>query len=174
MTNSHISIATTNDIPKLVSVINSAYRGQGSQKGWTSETDLFDGLRINIKTLTELMDNKNAVILKYVNDNVVLGCVYLQKQHSQIYLGLLSVSPDIQASGIGKQLLTAAEEYARENNYLKIVMTVITVRTELVDWYKRRGYKPTGEVKPFPVDSIDTPNQKLELFVLEKIVSKEL
>ena len=168
ITNPNILIAKIDDVPELVLLINKAYRGEGSKKAWTSETNLFDGLRTNENILTELFNDSNAIILKYLNDSgVIIGCVYLQKQESQIYLGLLSVSPDIQASGVGKQLLTAAEEYAKEQNYYKIVMTVITVRDELVAWYKRRGYHPIG-IKPFPQDKVNVPNQKLELFVLEK------
>ena len=169
ITNPNILIARTDDIPELVLLINKAYKGEGSKKAWTSETDLFDGLRTNENVLTELLSDENAIILKYINDKAIIGCVYLQKQESQIYLGLLSVSPDTQASGVGKQLLIAAEEYAQEQNCDKIVMTVITIRKELVEWYKRRGYYPTG-IKPFPQDKINVPNQQLELFVLEKKV----
>jgi N-acetylglutamate synthase-like GNAT family acetyltransferase len=168
ITNTNIFIAKTDDIPALVLLINKAYKGEGSKKAWTTERDLFDGLRTNENALTELLGDESAIILKYVNDHGgIIGCVYLQKQQSQIYLGLLSVLPDIQASGVGKQLLLAAEEYAREKNCNKIVMTVITIRRELVAWYKRRGYHLTG-IKSFPQDKVNTPNQPLELFVLEK------
>lgn len=81
--NPKISFAQITDVPALVSLINSAYRGDGSKKGWTFETDLFDGLRIDEKTLTELLSDKNAVILKYTNSNDITGCVYLQKQKAQ-------------------------------------------------------------------------------------------
>ena len=171
ISNPHISIAKTSDIPQLVSLINSAYRGDDSKKGWTTEAELFDGMRINEEVLTNILSNNDAVMLKYTNsDSAIIGCVYLEKQESQMYLGLLSVSPDIQASGIGKQLLAAAEEYAHERDCNKISMTVITIRTELVEWYQRRGYKPTGEIKQFPQDKVNTPNQRLELFVMEKEV----
>jgi N-acetylglutamate synthase-like GNAT family acetyltransferase len=167
ITNPNIFIAKTGDIPELVLLINKAYKGEGSKKAWTSESNLFDGLRTNENVLTELLSDENAIILKYVNDNgAIIGCVYLQKQESQIYLGLLGVLPDIQATDVGKQILIAAEEYAEEQKCNKIVMSVITIRHELVEWYKRRGYCPTG-VKP-PQDKVNIPNQKLELFILEK------
>jgi ribosomal protein S18 acetylase RimI-like enzyme len=171
ISNPHITIAETNDIPQIVSLINSAYRGEGSKKGWTSEAELFHGVRTNEEALMNILAENNAVMLKYKNDDeAIIGCVYLEKQDGKIYLGLLSVSPDIQASGVGKQLLTASEEYARVYGYDKISMTVITIRKELVEWYQRRGYKPTGEIKQFPEDKINTPNQRLELLVLEKEV----
>lgn len=167
-TNPNIFRAETGDIPALVLLINKAYKGEGSKRAWTSEGNLFDGLRTNENALTELLSDENAIMLKYVNDNgTIVGCVYLEKQDSQIYLGLLCVSPNIQASGIGKQLLIAAEEYAQEKNCNKIVLTVISIRHELVEWYKRHGYRPSG-IKSFPQDKVNIPNQQLELFILEK------
>ena len=167
-TSPNIFSAKTGDIPELVLLINKAYKGESSKRAWTSERNLFDGLRTNENALSELLGDENAIILKYVNDNgAIVGCVYLQKQESQIYLGLLCVSPDIQAAGIGKQLLIAAEEYAQKKNCNKIVLTVISIRHELVEWYKRNGYHQLG-IKPFPQDKINIPNQELELFILEK------
>jgi ribosomal protein S18 acetylase RimI-like enzyme len=140
ITNPNIFTAKLDDIPELVLLINKAYRGEGSKEAWTSERYLFDGLRINENVLTGLLRDEKAIILKYINDNgAIIGCVYLQKQESQIYLGLLSVLPDMQAAGVGKQLLIAAEEFAQEQNCHKIVMTVITIRHELVKWYERAG-----------------------------------
>jgi ribosomal protein S18 acetylase RimI-like enzyme len=169
ITNEYISIADLEDIDQLVKLINKSYRSDVAGKGWTSEKHLFNGVRTDKKTLLQLFTNKNAVILKYANDaNDIIGCVYLEKQDSQIYLGLLCVQPDSQASGIGRELLRAAEEYAFTQHCRKIVMTVISIRDELIAWYKRRGYTFTGEIKPFPVDSLNTPNQPLELLVLER------
>jgi ribosomal protein S18 acetylase RimI-like enzyme len=165
----HISVAQSEEIPALTNLINAAYRGEGSAKAWTTEKEFFDGVRTNEKALTKLLADENAVMLKYTDDSKrITGCVYLQKQDNKIYLGLLSVSPDAQASGVGKKLFQAADEYAYENNFNKITMTVISVRHELIAWYKRRGYKHTGEIIPFPEDEINTPNQPLELLVFEK------
>jgi N-acetylglutamate synthase-like GNAT family acetyltransferase len=166
-TNPNILIAQAENIQELVSLINKAYKGEGS-KGWTSETDIFVGSRIDKNELMELFSDENATILKYRDGNgAIVGCVYLQKQEKQMYLGLLSVSPDVQTSGVGKQLLIAAEEYAFGQNCDKIVLTVITIRHELVAWYKRRGYYSTG-TKLFPQNKAYTPNQQLELLALEK------
>src|SRR4051812_23664145 len=96
-TKPNILIAKTGDIPELVLLINKAYKGEGSKKAWTSERNLFDGLRTNENVLAELLSDENAIMLKYIDDNeAIIGCVYLQKQESQIYLGLLSVLPDVQ------------------------------------------------------------------------------
>lgn len=162
----------TNDIPGLVRLVNSAYRGEGSKKGWTTEADLLDGTRTDEENISYLMSDPNAVILKGLNGNEeIIACVYLHKQQGRLYLGMLSVSPDIQGGGIGKTLLAAADEHAIKNNCHSIFMTVISVRHELIAWYERHGYKKTGEKKPFPAgEKFGLQKQPLELIVLEKML----
>src|SRR5438046_1035423 len=97
ITNKHISIIGTDDIHQLVALINKSYRNEDASKGWTSEKHLFTGVRTDEKTLVQLLKNKNVIILKYTtNAEKIVGCVYLEKQESQIYLGLLSVDPEFQ------------------------------------------------------------------------------
>jgi ribosomal protein S18 acetylase RimI-like enzyme len=169
-----ITKATSEDIPSLLKVINAAYRGEASTKGWTTEAHLLVGeLRIDEASLLQLINNKNAAILIYTNDaREILGNVYLEKQNEKLYLGLFSVLPTAQSQGIGKQLLKAADEYATAQNCSLIYMTVISARHELIAWYMRHGYKQTGELKPFPVDErFGVPTQPLELMVLQKKLS---
>ena len=162
--------STSIDVPALVRLVNSAYRGEGSKKGWTTEADLLDGTRTDEANLSDLMSDTNVVILKCLNENEeIIASVYLQKQQGRLYLGMLSVSPDIQGGGIGKTLLAAADEHAIKNNCNSVFMTVISVRHELIAWYERHGYKKTGEKKPFPVgEKFGIQKQPLELIVLEK------
>src|SRR4030095_47166 len=105
--------ATFQDIPALVVLINSAYRGEDSKKGWTTEADLIRGeLRIDEPSLEALMKTDGTVFLKYLNEQEKLdGCVFIQKKSDGIYLGMLSVSPTQQAKGIGKQLMNEAEKH---------------------------------------------------------------
>lgn len=166
-----VSPATLEDVPLLVSLINSAYRGEVSKKGWTTEAELLEGeLRTDIPTLTEVMSRPHAVILKYTTaGRVIIGSVFLEKQERGLYLGMLSVSPLQQAGGIGKQLMQAAEVYAKENNCPCIFMNVISVRSELISWYERLGYQLTGETKPLPADNrFGVPTQPLEFAIMEK------
>lgn len=165
-----IEIATLKDIPSIEKLLNSAYRGEGSKKGWTTETDLIKGeVRTDSEELKQILSQKDSVFLKCIKNDELIGCVNLQKENQSIYLGMLSVNPDLQGSGTGKKLLLAAEEFAKQNMCNRIFMTVISVRTELIDWYKRNGYESTGETKPFPNDfKSGIPNQKLEFLVFEK------
>lgn len=168
-----ISIASKEDVQELAVLINSAYRGDASKKGWTTEADLLKGeLRTDISTLTDLIDNPQSVILKYTTaENVIAGSVYLEIQKKGLYLGMLTVSPLLQAAGIGRQILLAAEEYAKEKECPCIFMSVISVRHELIAWYERHGYKNSGETKPFPDDDqFGIPTQFLEFIIMEKIM----
>lgn len=166
-----VLIADEKDITPLVELMDSAYRGENSKQGWTSEADLFIGnKRTDETTVATLIKKPGAVFLKYLNEVGILeGCVLLHKKNNRIYLGMFSVSPSAQGKGIGKKLLAAADAYAREHNCASIFMTVITVRGELIAWYEKNGYQKTGKVLPFPVDErYGIPTQPLEMLVLEK------
>ncbi len=158
------------DIPALVKLVNSAYRGESSKKGWTTEADLLDGSRTDAASLTSIIQSTTDTILKCCDaSDQIIACVYLQEQYKKIYLGMLTVAPELQAGGIGKSLLAAAEQYAIDHHAESILMTVISVRKELIEWYERRGYQRTGETKPFPHDPrFGIPKQELVFVVLDK------
>jgi len=165
--------ADLEDIPALVTLMNCAYHGDASKKGWTTEAHLLKGeLRTDESTLFKLINLPGARFLKYVNEkNEIQGCVFLQKKENKIYLGMLSVSPLIQAKGIGKQLMAAGEMYVKEQACHSIFMKVISIRHELIAWYERQGYNRTGKTEPFPIDNrFGIPTQPLEFIILEKTI----
>ena len=167
-----ISKATIQDIPQLEKLVNSAYRGETSKKGWTTEADFLDGIRIDKPALAKIINSPHSVILKCTNNNEVVGCEYLQKKQNELYIGMLTVSPDIQNKGIGKILLEAAEDYAKSWKIQLMSMTVITLRQELIEWYERRGFKKTAKIEPFPNDPrFGIPKQPLEFVVMEKTIN---
>jgi ribosomal protein S18 acetylase RimI-like enzyme len=167
-----ILIATLNDIPELNKLVNSAYRGDSSRKGWTTEADLLDGTRTDEASIKEIFHEPGSTILKYVDEGKIIGCVRLQKHGSQLYLGMFAVDPPIQNKGVGKKILMAAEDEARKQNCKSIDMTVISVRKELIDWYKRNGYIEVGEKKPmvFHNSSDGIPKKDLYFITLEKFL----
>ena len=169
-----IITATIEDIPQLVALINSAYRGEESKKGWTTEADIIRGaLRIEEPALTELINVQGARFLKFVNEqNRIDGCVYLHKSGEDMYLGMLSVSPSLQANGIGKQLMSEAEIHARKMDCDRIFMRVISLRHELIRWYEKQGYYQTEQREPFPTDTrFGTPLQPVEFMIMEKRIN---
>ncbi|MEI9959413.1 MAG: GNAT family N-acetyltransferase [Ferruginibacter sp.] len=171
--NDNISIATTKDAAAITTLLNSAYRGESSKQGWTTEAHLIGGdVRTNQSGVVEVMQQPGSVMLKYTSENQLTGCVNLQQYDKKIYLGMLSVSPLLQGAGIGKQLLKAAEEYAHQTGCTAVYMTVISVRDELINWYQRYGYKDTGERKPFIEDGVTGNHlQPLEFMVMEKLLT---
>lgn len=168
-----ITKATLEDVSNLNKLINSAYRGESSKKGWTTEANILEGLRTTEQELTETIQNPKNAILKFKKNNQIIGCVLLIEKEQQLYLGMLTVSPELQNSGIGKKLLQHAEIHASALGLPKIVMTVISIRDELIAWYKRNGYVDTGVREPFPASDVHIPiiEQPLEFIILEKRIS---
>lgn len=167
-----IAPATVLDVADIMHLVNNAYRGETAKKGWTHEANLLDGIRTDAQSLTDLFSDKKAILLKSIHAaHQLVGCVYLKGIEDKLYLGMLTVKPTLQGRGIGKQLLHAAEAYAKDMNYKAIVMTVISVRHELIDWYQRHGYTPTGQTEPFPDDPrLGIPKQPLEFIVMQKVL----
>lgn len=165
-----VQVAIKKDIPKLEILINKAYRGEESKKGWTNEAHILDGKRIDAEELQKNISENGVNILKYCDDSgEIIACVYLKKNTDKMYLGMLTVSPDMQAQGIGKKLLLFSEEFAKHNECNIIEMTVFSVRSELVEWYERHGYIRTGRSLPYtPSGNHGMPKQPLEFIVLEK------
>lgn len=165
-----ITKATIQDVSSLNVLINSAYRGESSKKGWTTEANILEGKRTTEDELIEIIQDQKNTILKYSDNNEIIGCVLLKKNDSNLYLGMLTVSPELQNSGIGKKLMQQAEIFAVDSGLPKIIMTVISVRVELILWYERNGYIDTGLREPFPVSEVfnQTSSEPLEFLVLEK------
>nr|WP_315239256.1 GNAT family N-acetyltransferase [uncultured Flavobacterium sp.] len=165
-----ITKALRDDIPALVTLINSAYRGETSKKGWTTEAHLLEGKRTDEPEMTEIFLDPKNTILKFTENNTIIGSVLLVEKGHQLYLGMLTVSPELQNSGIGKKLLAEAENYAQSLGLSSIIMTVISVREELIAWYKRHGYVDTGAREAFPESGIHVTvsDEPLEFIFLEK------
>jgi GNAT superfamily N-acetyltransferase len=162
--------AEPDDAPALLKLVNSAYRGESSRKGWTTEADLFNAPRITADEMDQLFKDPLQKVFKYTADGTIQGCVALRNDRNKIYLGMLTVNPLLQATGIGKLLLKKAEDEALKEKCALIYMTVITIRKDLIGWYSRHGYTDTGRRVPFHQD--DSRNNsalvEIELAVLEK------
>lgn len=157
------------DAPALNVLVNSAYRGDSSRMGWTTEADLLDGIRTSEEGLVDMIENPAADILLAEENGEPVGCVYLEKKGAVLYLGMLTVKPTLQGKGIGAALMQAAEENARQRHCNRIQMTVITERESLIRYYQRKGYQDTGERMPFPDDpAFGLPKRPLEFMLMEK------
>lgn len=169
--------AVESEFLAIVDLVNSAYRGQGAQAGWTTEAGYIDGQRIDLDSLKEdLAAAPRAVLLtlRDAADGPLLGCVWLEPDADAAgeeawYLGMLTIRPDQQDRKLGAALLGHGEAYAKAHGARRVRMTVVHLRDTLIAWYQRRGYALTGETKPFPVgERFGKPQRALEFVVLEK------
>jgi ribosomal protein S18 acetylase RimI-like enzyme len=145
--------AAHDDVPAIVTLMNRAYRGTGAA-GWSTQEAYLNGDRITVEVLrADLATNPRASLLKWEDPEggSLLGCVWIEPLDDDVwYLGSLATDPTLQNSGLGKTLLSAAEQWVGERGGKRIRMNVVNVRDALIAWYVRRGYHKTGETEPFP------------------------
>ena len=147
--------ALARDAERLAALVNSAYRGDSSRAGWTTEADLLGGQRTDPQALADFIGDggqpADRVMLVHETAGELRACVQLERHADHAYLGMLTIQPTRQATGLGRGLLAAAEAFVRDQWRLPgVVMTVIEQRGELIAWYERRGYRRTGETAAFP------------------------
>jgi GNAT superfamily N-acetyltransferase len=138
---------------EIARLVNAAYQGGSSPHvGWTHLQGLVEGPRTTADDVAlQLASEQPAVILCLrAGPGALLGCVLLRRYSGHCYLGMLSVDPAAQARGMGRALLERSEEWARAWGCPRIAMTVLHMRKALIEWYVRRGYRPTGETVPYP------------------------
>ena len=139
------------DVPALVELVTSAYRGAASRQGWTTEADLLDGNRIDPDVLMHDIGRPHSRVLLAERDDRLLACAHVSDEDDAGYFGMFSVRPGLQGAGVGKALLAEAERVVRDEWHLPAMrMTVLDLRDELIAFYERRGYRRTGIKKPFP------------------------
>ncbi|HTA66295.1 MAG TPA: GNAT family N-acetyltransferase [Xanthomonadaceae bacterium] len=143
--------ATPADTDAIIALVESAYRGDASRAGWTTEADFLDGRRTGADDVLAQIARPQSRILLTENADGLLACAHVAVEDGAGYFGMFSVRPGLQNAGIGKAVLAEAERIAREEWSLPAMrMTVIDIRDELIAWYERRGYVRTGITKPFP------------------------
>jgi ribosomal protein S18 acetylase RimI-like enzyme len=139
------------DVERIVALVNSAYRGESSRAGWTTEADLLAGQRTDAEEVGNLISSADSLILLGMNGEKIIGSVHLQHGKHVAYLGMLVIQPVMQGHGLGKKLMQAAEATAIKMwGVEKMLMYVVTLRHELIAFYQRRGYHRTGKIKEFP------------------------
>ena len=143
--------AVAADVPSIVALVESAYRGDASRKGWTTEADMLEGQRIDPAGVAEVIAKPDSRVLLVERGQSMLACCHIEMQGTACYFGMFAVSPVLQGGGVGRFMLNEAERIAREDfGCSEMQMTVISIRDELVAWYERRGYRRSGVYKPFP------------------------
>lgn len=160
--------ATPDDVPALLALVKSAYRGESSRQGWTTEADLLADDRIDAAGLLAKITAPGSAVLLGTSpaggagaptDQHILACCEVLRHpppSDLSYFGLFAVSPRLQNGGIGKSVLAEAERFAREEmGASRMEMQVVWLREELIAWYVRRGYVIIeGDTRPFPYEGL--------------------
>jgi GNAT superfamily N-acetyltransferase len=161
--------ATNQNAQEIANLVNSAYRGEYSQQGWTTEASLLGGQRTDAESLQRLIDSPlNQIEIAYEGESQsIIGSVHLiQEIPDTLYFGMLTVEPRAQAKGLGKIILKHVENIALRYGLKRIRFTVIPNRTELVAFYQRRGFNATGKSEPFPEQDPKFGMPKVEGLIL--------
>ncbi|HET8941362.1 MAG TPA: N-acetyltransferase [Rudaea sp.] len=170
-----VRAATLADVDVIVALVESAYRGDSGRRGWTTESDILDGQRVDAESVAEVIVKAQSQVLLALQAATLIACAHIEKQDDACYFGMFAVNPDLQGNGTGKQMINEAERIARERyQCTRMKMTVISVRDDLIAWYERRGYHRTGVFKPFPYgdERFGIPKRDdLKFEVLEKSLS---
>lgn len=155
MTEITLRDATTTDIPALHRLIESAYRGEVSRAGWTTEADLLDGQRTDPEDLASVLADPHQGLLTAWRGAALVGCILIADQGSGTgYFGMLSVSPTLQGAGLGRQLVEAAHRTLADRfGARRVRISAFPQRETLIAWYERLGYRRTGDTLPFPYDN---------------------
>lgn len=141
--------ARTADVPAVVALVQSAYRGDSSRAGWTTEADLIEGQRVDPAMVEAAMAETYVLVAE--QDGELVGCCQLERREGYGYFGMFAVDPGRQGGGLGRAVLGEAERIARDEwGAGELRMTVIVQRQDLIGWYERRGFVRTGDRSPFP------------------------
>lgn len=169
--------ATDADVEAVVALVQSAYRGEASRAGWTTEADLIDGQRTDAGLVRETLARPDATILlaEGAGSGRILACAEITTYDGPGgggYFGMFAVDPAEQGRGIGSAVLDEIERIVRdERGHERLVLVVISLRVEMIDLYSRRGFVPTGEMHRFPYgeERYGRPRRDdLELLVMAK------
>ena len=162
-----IQLADSSQSKAIAVLVNKAYRPEANSGGWTHESDLVAGDRTSTEQVAQQITPSSPVLVAVRNDEIV-ACVQITCDDSDCWIGMLATLPTEQNSGMGKKMLTAAEAYAVKNFApARLMMSVLSSRSELLSFYQRRGYKLTGKTTDYPLNTgVGTPRLN-ELRVLE-------
>jgi len=170
MTDVRFAFAVLADVPRIATLIELAYRGPTAATGWTNESELLTGPRSSPAEVESLVRDPEARFLMAVEGDRLVGCVLLKKYKAGAYFGMFAIDPSIQQQGLGKAVVAQAGLAARElwgAAFLRL--TVISLRSALIEWYERRGFVRTGEREPFPFESATGAlRTDFDLVVLQK------
>jgi GNAT superfamily N-acetyltransferase len=169
MTEKKTRAATQADAQNICDLLNGSYRGEGAKVGWTTESDLVDGMRTSKEEVLQLLEQEGSHFI-LVEDESLQACVHVKVEDLKtLYFGMLAVRPTLQGRGLGALLLSEVEAFAKRNSLKEIRLSVIHLRAELISYYERKGFRPTGLTEEFPLPHL-TKVPDIRLLEMRKIL----
>ncbi|WP_293766289.1 GNAT family N-acetyltransferase [uncultured Aquitalea sp.] len=167
--------AALEDAQAIADLLNLAYRPPPGREGWTHESHLVAGQRASAEQVKSALQQTGSIMaLKVTADGHLLACLHLQGDKESASIGMFAVDTAAQGQGLGREMLAWAEREAQARwSCRKTCMSVVAQRPELIAYYARRGYLPTGETAAFPWEaSVGSPlGTALSLCLLEKTLT---
>jgi ribosomal protein S18 acetylase RimI-like enzyme len=154
--------AALGDARAVAALIERAYRAPETEGRWDSEAHLLRGPRTSPREIETLIGDPESRFVLLLRNQTTKGCALVQRrgltgcsapgsEHAGAYFGMFAIDTDHRGEGLGDKLLAECERRAKALwEATAMVMTVINVREQLLAWYGRRGYQPTGVRLPFP------------------------
>jgi N-acetylglutamate synthase-like GNAT family acetyltransferase len=152
----NLRFATESDLPMVMALVNKAFQ---------VESFFLIGNRLDPERTRQYFEKGRFLLAE--ERGALAGCVYVEPRGDRSYLGLLSVDPARQKCGLGRQLVSAAEEFAREIRARHMDLTVVNLRTELPPFYEKLGYTVSG-TQPVHEDLASRVNQPCHLIRMSK------
>ena len=144
--------AELSDIPMIVTLVRNSYRGESSQRGWTTGSRWIEGLRTDEPQIKELLEKPKSILFVGEEDATMRGCCHVEQRGEVGCFDMLAVDPEHQGGGFGRQLVSSAEAMARQWGLKGMQIKVLDRQPELMLWYGRQGYAKTGERMSYPAD----------------------
>jgi len=165
-----VRLAFVGEAKAIAALIERAYRGDEALKSWTTEAHILTGPRTDLEEIKALLSDPKSRFVVATEGDALAACALIRDEGGVGYFGMFAVRPDLQGAKLGRTMLDAAERYARDLwRVPQMYMTVINLREDLIAYYERRGYRRTGEQKPFPfADGMGAARRDFHLAVLRK------
>lgn len=126
-------------------------------------------VRINFDEYNELIE-KDEILVAYHEGEVVGGIHHYPRPGNMHSFSLLCADFDKSGLGIGRMLVDAVENHARENGAEAIQLEIlrpkgieVPFKKRISDWYQRMGYNYThsqnfAEIKPVKAQNLVNPS----------------
>jgi predicted N-acetyltransferase YhbS len=137
----NVRVATENDMPAMISVVNDAFAIETGA--------FFEGTRTDAARMAEMMREGQFLVAENEAGEII-GSVYVEREGERGYFGVLAVDPKCQGNGLGRVLVKAAEDWARGNGCTAMDLWVLSARTDLPPYYGKLGYVETAETEFTP------------------------